>query len=66
MKKVGGGERGRHHPLNFQFWRPHVDGGGVKFFPRGGYRHTLNRLTFNNYDTTCTYHKYMLYLQQHH
>ena len=29
---------GRHHLLNFQFWRP-----------QGGYRHPLNRLTFNNY-----------------
>ena len=30
IKGVTGGERGgRHHPLNFQFWRPHVDGGGV-------------------------------------
>ena len=29
--RVTGGERGpgrgRHHPLNFRFWRPHVDGG---------------------------------------
>ena len=42
-KKMGGGEwiyffslggdngvkGGRHHPLNFDFWRPYVDGEGV-------------------------------------
>ena len=31
-----------HHPLNFQFWGPHVDGGGAEIFPGVGGRHTLN------------------------
>ena len=46
---------GGHHPLNFQFWGPHVDGGGAEIFPGGpGGRHPLN---FGASITMTSYHQ---------